>query len=128
MNVVAAIKLKYLKAIRNPVTNKIIHSIPDIFDYLFETYGDVTPQELRHLTTQVESMAFPLNEPVDTVFTKIDDLGTIAELARAPMTEQQKINIGLPSTSKYTSIFYGLNKMESKRIPGTSVGPFQIIF
>ena len=38
--IVAAIKPKYLKALRNSVTNKIIQSIPSIFDYLFETYGD----------------------------------------------------------------------------------------
>ena len=92
--IVAAIEPKYLKALRNSVTNKIIQSIPSIFDYLFETYGDITPQELRHLTTQVESMNFPPNEPIDTIFTEIDDLSTIAELDRAPMTEQQKINMG----------------------------------
>ena len=45
------------------------------------------------MTTQVESMNFPPNEPVDTIFTEIDNLGTIAELARAPMTEQQEINM-----------------------------------
>ena len=60
--IVAAVEPKYLKALRNPVTNKITQSIPIIFDYLFETYGDVTPQELRHLTTQVESLNFPPNE------------------------------------------------------------------
>ena len=91
--IVAAVEPKYLKALRNPVTNKIVQSIPSIFTYLFETYGDVTPQELRQLTAQVEQMNFPPNEPVDTLFTEIDDLATIAELAKAPMSEQQKINM-----------------------------------
>lgn len=112
--IVAAVEPKYLKALRNPVTNKITQSIPDIFTYLFETYGDVTPQELRHLTTQVESMSFPPNEPVDTIFTEIDDLGTIAELARAPMTEQQKINMAyllLQNAQVYST---ALNKWNQK--------------
>ena len=52
------------------------------------------PQELRHLTTQVEQINFPSNEPVDTLFTEFDNLATIAKLARNPMTEQQKINMG----------------------------------
>ena len=91
--IVAAIEPKYLKTIRNLVTNKIIQSIPDIFNYLFETDDDVTPQELRHLATQVESMTFPPNEPVDTIITEIDNLGTIADLNHALMTEQQKVNM-----------------------------------
>ena len=61
---------------------------------MFATYGYVSPQELRMLTAQVEAMNFQPNEPVDTIFAEIDDLSTIAELAKAPMSEQQKINMG----------------------------------
>ena len=91
--IVTAVEAKYLKALRNSVTNKITKTIPEIFHYLFETYGDVSPQELKALTSQVEALHFPPNEPVDTVFTEIDDLATIAELARAPISDQQKINM-----------------------------------
>lgn len=113
--IVAAVEPKYIKALRNPVTNKIVQSIPTIFDYLFETYGDVTPQELHHLTTQVESMNFPPNEPVDTFFTEIDYLGTITELARAPMSEQQKIKMGyllIQQTQVYSTAFSKWNQKE----------------
>ena len=92
--IVGAIEPKYLKALRNPLTNKITKTIPEIFEYLFDTYGDVSPQELQMLTKQVESLTFPANEPVDTIFSEIDDLATIAELAHAPMSAQQKINMG----------------------------------
>ena len=40
---IAAVEPKYLKTLRNLVANKIIQSIPAIFDYLFETYSNVTP-------------------------------------------------------------------------------------
>ena len=92
--IVAAIEPKFLKALRNSVTNKIVQLIPDIFEQLFEMFGNVTPQELRQLTTQVETMTFPPSELVDTLFTEIDDLATITKLDKAPMTEQQKINMG----------------------------------
>ena len=82
---------RYLKALCNPITNKITTSILDIFENLFDTYGDVSPQQLRSLTAQVKALNFPPNEPVDTIFTGIDNLTTIAELARASMKEQQKI-------------------------------------
>ena len=112
--IVSALEPKYLRALRNPVTGKITKTIPEIFEYLFDTYGDVSPQELRMLTSQVEALTFPPNEPVDTIFAEIDELGTIAELAKAPMSEQQKINMGyllLQNTQVYTN---GLNKWNQR--------------
>ena len=113
--IVAAVEPKYLKALRTPGTNKITKTIPEIFDYLFDTYGDVSPQELRMLTTQVEALTFPPNEPVDTIFTEIDNLATIAELARAPMSEQQKINMAyllLQNTQVYSNALNKWNQRE----------------
>ena len=92
-----------------------MQSIPDIFEYLFETYGDITPQELRHLTTQVETMTFPPSEPVDTLFTEIDDLAMISELAKAPMTEQQMINMGyllIQQAQVYSTALNKWNQMD----------------
>ena len=100
--------------LRNPITNKITKTIPEIFDYLFDTYGDVSPQELRMLTTQVETLTFPPNEPVDTIFTEIDDLATIAELARAPMSKPQKINMAyllLHNTQVYSNALNKWNQL-----------------
>ena len=111
--IVAAIEPKYLKALRNPITNKLTRSIPDIFTYLYDTYGDVSPQDLRMLTAQVESLTFPPNEPVDTVFSEIDDLSMIADLARAPMSQQQKINMAyliLQNTQVYTNALKAWNQ------------------
>ena len=91
--IVAAIEPKYLRALRLPGTNKITQTIPEIFDNLFQTYGDVTPQDLRELTARVENITLPPEEPVDTIFAEIDDLATIADFANAPISEHQKINM-----------------------------------
>ena len=112
--IVGAVEAKYLKALRNPITNKITKTIPEIFSYLFDTYGDVSPQELRMLTSQVEALNFPPNEPVDTIFSEIDELATIAELAKAPMSEQQKINMGyllLQNTQIYNNALVKWNQL-----------------
>ena len=45
------------------------------------------------LTSQVEALNFPPNEPVDTIFSEIEEMAAISELAKAPMSKQQKINI-----------------------------------
>ena len=116
--IVSAIEPKFLKALRNPVTNKITKSIPEIFEYLFDTYGDVSPQELKMLTSQVEALNFPPNEPVDTIFTEIDDLGTIAVLAKAPISEQQKINMGyliLQNTQVYNNALNQWNQLDPQQ-------------
>ena len=38
-------------------------------------------------------MVFDLQEPVDTIFTEINDLVNIARIAKSPMMEQQNIDI-----------------------------------
>ena len=82
------------------MTNKITRYIPKIFDYLFYTYENVSSQEMRMLTTPVESMIFPPNELVDALYTEINELSTIAELAKALMSDQQKIDRGYLSLQK----------------------------
>jgi len=91
--IVTAVDPKYLRALRTPGTNKLTHTIPEIFEHLFATYGDVTPQDLRELTARVEALVLPPQEPVDTIFGEIDDLATISDYANAPLTPSQKINM-----------------------------------
>ena len=91
--IVTAVERKFLCALRTPGANKLTHTIPAIFEHLFSTYGYVTPQDLRELMTRVESISFPPQEPLDTIFSEINDLATIAEYANAPITAFQKINM-----------------------------------
>ena len=98
--IVAAVEPKYLRALRTPGTNKLNHTIPEIFNHLFDTYGDVTPSELRDLQARVEGLTLPPSEPVDSIFSEIDDLAAISEIAKAPMTATQKINMAYILFSK----------------------------
>ena len=91
--IVAAIEPKYLRALRQPGTHRLQKTIPEILEHLFETYGDVTPQDLRDLTVRVETLSYPPSEPVDTIFAEIDDLASIADIASCPITASQKINM-----------------------------------
>ena len=95
---------KYLKALRLPTTNRLNASIPAIFTHLFTNYGDISPSELCTLTDQVQNMQFHPQEPVDTVFTAIDDLATIVEMAEAPLMQPQKINMAFLLFQKNTSV------------------------
>ena len=89
---VVAKEPKYLQALRTPGTNKLNKSIPEILMHLFTTYGDVTPTDLHELTSRVENLTFPPSDPVDAIFSEIDDLAIISDIANAPITVTQKVN------------------------------------
>ena len=98
--IVSTVEPKYLRALRTPRTNKLNHIIPEIFTHLFNTYGNVTPSELCELQIRVESLAFPPSEPVDSIFSETGNLAAISEIAKAPMTPTQKINMAYILFSK----------------------------
>ena len=103
--IVAAIEPQFLKAIRNSVTSRITRTIPEIFDYLFKTYGNVTRTELSELKQRVENMQFIASEPVDVIITEIDDLADIAEIAKSPLTDSQKIDLAYPAAHNQVFIY-----------------------
>eukprot|EP00957_Ditylum_brightwellii_P090423 6886047-Ditylum_brightwellii.AAC.2 len=69
--IVDAVDSKYLTSIRDPVTHQVTLTIPEIMDYLFDNYGNVTAEEFRKLRTQVKNLTYQPIEPVDTIFTHI---------------------------------------------------------
>eukprot|EP00957_Ditylum_brightwellii_P009708 731961-Ditylum_brightwellii.AAC.1 len=90
--IVTAIEPKYINAIQYSFTNWITRTTPKIFDHLFDNYGSITPEELRELKIQVEGLTYSPAEPVDIIFTKIEDLADATELAKNPITKVQKID------------------------------------
>ena len=92
--IVSELDAKYLQAPQNSCTNKITHTIPQILAHLFSNYDDVTKEELQEIRSNVENMQFHPNKPMDTVFTEIDTLTDLAELADSPLSEAQKIELG----------------------------------
>ena len=70
--------------------------------------------DLCELTSHVENLTFPPSEPVDTIFSEIDDLAAIAEIASAPITATQKINIAYIHFQKFQIFKSSLNKWDEK--------------
>ena len=125
---VVAIEPKYLRALRTPGTNKLNHNIPDILHHLFTTYGDVTPSDLRELTLRVENLSYPPSEPVDSIFVEIDDLAAIAEIAGAPITSTQKINMAYIHFQKCHIFKSALNKWDDREPQEKTWDQFKIHF
>eukprot|EP00957_Ditylum_brightwellii_P112042 8543527-Ditylum_brightwellii.AAC.2 len=111
--VVAAVDKKYIKAIRNSNSNHITLSIQATLDHLFDNYGDVTAEELQDLHTQVENLSYNIREPVDNIFTELEDLEDISKVAKDPITKKQMISIAyliLQKMRKYHTDLKGWNR------------------
>ena len=114
--IINAVEPKYLKPLRDSVTNKLNQSIPNILQYLFDTYGDVSPQEFLTLRHQLETMTFDPQDPVDVIFTEIDELAEVADAIGDPLTDVQQTKIGyvvLQNTKRFSS---GLKKWDEKQL------------
>ena len=92
--IVAAVDAKYLKALRDPVTNKITRTIPDILAHHFNAYGHVTPSELYDLKQKIETMQFTPQEHVNTMITEVDNLADISDLANLSIKDRQCVDMG----------------------------------
>ena len=61
--------------------------------YLFEIYGDVSPQELIGLRAQIKNITFYPTKPVDAVVTEIEDFANIAKSINNPISTMQKCKL-----------------------------------
>eukprot|EP00957_Ditylum_brightwellii_P008902 673900-Ditylum_brightwellii.AAC.4 len=68
-------------------------SIPNIIQHLLDTYDNVTPSELDQLQQQIRDIHFNPTEPVDTIFTRIEDFSDVAKIAPSPISRVHKINM-----------------------------------
>ena len=114
--IINAVEPKYLKPLQDGVTNKLNRSIPAILQYLFDTYGDVSPQEFINLRHQLETMTYDPQDQDNVIFTEIDDLAEIAEAIGDPLLDVQQTKLGyviLKNTKRFSS---GLKKWDEKAL------------
>jgi hypothetical protein len=99
---VAAIEPIYLRALLNRDTGQYAGNIRAIILHLFNTHGKITPQQVKAKEDQLHLFHYDISQPVDIVFNNINDLVDLADHARAPMTEQQMINLAYVIFAKQT--------------------------
>jgi hypothetical protein len=91
--IVASIDPIYLRAMLNRATGQYSTSIRALLLHLFTTYGKITPQQVKAKEMELYNMHYDISQPVDTVFSAIDDLSELADHANSPMTAQQMIDL-----------------------------------
>jgi hypothetical protein len=62
----------------------------------------MTPQQVKTKEMELLNMHYDISQPVDNVFTSIDDLSDLAESANSPMSQQQMIYLVYVIFAKHT--------------------------
>ena len=88
-----AIETDYLQALRNSTTDMLDAKIPDIIEYLQNTYGKITEQELSDREEDLKKYVYDTAEPVDTIFNKINWFQDLCELCDNSKTDRQLVQI-----------------------------------
>ena len=104
----AAIEEDYIYDFLNPVTKTLDGTLVDILDELFETYGIVPPETLDKAETQVKSMDYQIQLPLNRIFNQIEDLNMLSIAALNPYTAEQRLTIALTLIKKSHDFERGL--------------------
>ena len=98
--VLEAIKDKYLSSLRNRATGQIPFDIRDLILHIFRVYGKITFQQLKSKYNTVEALSYSIDEPINVVFSAIEDLLDIGKLAGRSYSLQQIAELGFLIISK----------------------------
>ena len=126
--IVAAVEPKYLKALRNQITTKIMRDVKGILSYLFDNYGKVPPAVLKDMKRRVEDYDLDPNDPVDLLFVEIDELADVYTLQKNPMTDTQLVEIAYVVIEKAKSFKKDLRDWNRKPQTYQTWGNFKIHF
>ena len=92
--IVKAVHEDWLRPLRNATTNTIQGNIPAILTFLLNTHGNISPDTITTKELEVKNMEYEAeSEPIDNIFTKIEELVEFASAAGAPYSRPQIINI-----------------------------------
>ena len=89
--IVEAIDEEYLQPLQNSTTDMINSSIPDIFTFLKDTYGNLSPAQLRERERVIDDLVYDPAHSVDTVFNKIQFFQDLCELLNNGKTDKQLV-------------------------------------
>ena len=89
--IVTAVEEQYIIAmLKNCDTGQFIGNVLQIFQYLQNTYGTISPSQLSQFEKDVTEMHYDPVTPVDNIFNKVEDLLEYGDLVK-PFSQPQAI-------------------------------------
>ena len=120
-----AIKRDYLHPLRNTTTDRITDPIPAIFDFLQNTYGRVTPVQLKEREREIEDHIYDPALTVDSVFNKIDNFQDICTLTGNTKTDNQLVTYAYLIFQKSGIFMDSLRRWNTKPIADQTFDNFK---
>ena len=93
--IIDAVEPDYLEALRDPYTEKVQASIPNIIKHLRETYGCISDEDSSDRETELKAYIYDPVKTVDDVFNKIKRHQELAILMNNPLTNKQQESIAM---------------------------------
>ena len=84
-----------LRAKTDRLTNTITCSIPAIFTYLFDTFGNITDMSLAEARNNAVSHTYVHSDSINNVFDMVDEYADMAEAHGTPEPEAQLMSIAM---------------------------------
>ena len=94
-HITVAIEPKYIDSLKNEHIDLIEDDIPTVLQYLFSNHGRVPTRHVKDKEQEVLSTPFVPSDPMTTIFRPIEQLWSLAEIAKISYTESQIVDFGL---------------------------------
>ena len=92
--IIEAIEATYLDGLRSTLTNTINQSIYVVLQYLFSTYGRITPSDLTDYEDAIKKTIYNPAEPIINLYNTLQKFFDCTEHQGLPYSEQQKVQVG----------------------------------
>jgi len=93
--ITSSIDSKFIKELKNPLTDTITRPVHDVLHFLMTRYGHVDSRRLKIEEDKVTNFTWNIIDPPVVIFSLIEDLEIIAEAAHNMKSDTQLVNYGL---------------------------------
>lgn len=107
----------YLDPIRCDQTDMITTNISETMKFLKETYGEMTVDELEEENTNIKQYPFDPTQSIDLLLTKVQTHAEICNIAGAPLTDKQIIDLAYLIINKTPTYKQYLIEWNKKPLP-----------
>ena len=90
-HITTAIESRYIGYLKNEHTDLIEDYIPTVIRFLFTNYGNVPTRAVKEEEQEVLTTPFIPSDPNGIIYSPIEQLRTLAEIAGIPYTESQVV-------------------------------------
>ena len=94
-HITTAVESRYIDFLKNEDTDLVEDDIPTVLTYLFTNYGKVPTREVKEKEREVLDTSFVPSDPMVTIYRPIEQLRTLAQIAKIPYTESQIVDFGI---------------------------------